>query len=122
MRLYCVVLLERHKKLPTFTVHIFQALLHNSDSEVLLKERFTVAESIFPADVLSHLLSDMLEKQPGNLAVWHGYVNSTQCSLALCTVPVVMQHYTKAMARLHQLRRGAPNAHTKPTEEKILGR
>lgn len=97
-----------------------KALLHNPDSEVLLKERFAVAESIFPADVLSCQLADMLEKQPGNLALWNGYVSTTQCSLAMCTVPAVMQLYTKALTRLHQLRRGAPTAHTKPTEEKIL--
>lgn len=122
MRLYCVILLQHYKIPPPFAIHTFQALLHNPDSEVLLKERFAVAESIFPADVLSRQLADMLEKQPGNLALWHGYVNTTQCSLAMCTVPAVMQLYTKAMARLHQLRRGAPAAHTKPTEEKILGR
>lgn len=81
-----------------------------------------MAESIFPADILSRQLADMLEKQPSNLALWHGYVSATQCSLAMCTVPAVMQLYNKAMTRLHQLRRGAPTALTKPTEEKILGR
>jgi hypothetical protein len=103
------------------SVHIFQALLHNPESEVLLKERFAVAESILPADVLSHQLGDMLEKQPSNLALWHGYMGVTQCSLALCTVPAVMKLYSKAMTRLHQLRRGVPAAQTEPTEEKILG-
>jgi len=50
----------------------------------------------------------------------HGCVSATQCSLAVCTVPAVMQLYNKAMTCLHQLRRGALTAHTKPTEEKIL--
>jgi hypothetical protein len=108
--------------LPTFAICTFQALLHNPESEMLLKERIAVAESVFPADVLSRQLADLLDKQPGNLALWHGYVNTTQCSLAMCTVPTVMQLYTKAMARLHQLRRGAPTSLTKPTEGKILGR
>jgi hypothetical protein len=40
----------------------------------------------------------------------------------MCTVPAVMQLYSKAITRLHQQRRGAPAAQTKPTEEKILGR
>jgi hypothetical protein len=100
----------------------FQALQHNPDSEVLLKERFAIAEAIFPADVMSHQLGGMLEKQPSNLALWHGYISATQCSLAMCTVPPVMQLYNRAMARLHQLRRGAPTAQTKPSEEKILGK
>lgn len=97
-----------------------KALLHNPDSEVLLKERFAIAEAIFPADIISRQLGGMLEKQPSNLALWHGYISATQCSLAMCTVPAVMQLYNRAMARLHQLRRGAPTAQTKPSEEKIL--
>jgi hypothetical protein len=88
----------------------------------LLKERFAIAEAIFPADTLSRQLGGMLEKQASNLALWHGYISATQCSLAMCTVPAVMQLYNRAMARLHQLRRGAPAAQTKPSEEKILGK
>jgi hypothetical protein len=114
--------LRHHNIVSELTIHIFQALLHNPDSEVLLKERFAIAETILPADVLSRQLGDMLEKQPSNLALWHGYVGITQCSLALCTVPAVMQLYSKAMTRLHQLRRGAPAAQTEPTEENIIGR
>jgi hypothetical protein len=105
-----------------FVIHIFQALLHNPDSEILLKERFAIAEAIFPADIMSCQLGSMLEKQPSNLALWHGYISATQCSLAMCTVPAVVQLYNRAMARLHQLRRGAPTAQTKPSEEKILGK
>lgn len=102
--------------------NIFQALLHNPDSEVLLKERFAIGEAIFPADIMSRQLGGMLEKQASNLALWQGYISATQCSLAMCTVPAVMQLYNRAMARLHQFRRGAPAAQTKPSEEKILGK
>ncbi|XP_069697823.1 nuclear exosome regulator NRDE2 isoform X2 [Periplaneta americana] len=97
-----------------------KALQHNPESEILLKERIAVAEAMFPADTLSRQLGDMLEKQPANLALWHGYVAATQCSLAMCTVPAVTQLYNKAMTRLHQLRRGVPAAQTEPTELKIL--
>jgi hypothetical protein len=50
----------------------------------------------------------------------HGCVTATQCSLAVRTLPAVMQLYNNAMTRLHQLRRGTLTAHTKLTEENIL--
>jgi hypothetical protein len=50
----------------------------------------------------------------------HGCVSATHCSLAVCTVPAVMQLYNNAMTQLHQLRRGTLTAHTKFTEEKIM--
>ena len=50
----------------------------------------------------------------------HGCVSAAQCSLAVRTVPAVMQLYNIAMTQLHQLRRGTLTAHTKLSEEKIL--
>lgn len=84
---------------------IDKALTKNPDSELLHREKLKIAVSVFPADELQVQLKDLVEKDKGNIILWQGYIEATQCSMSHCTASSVMNLYTKCLSTLHQLRR-----------------
>ncbi|XP_060526310.1 nuclear exosome regulator NRDE2 [Cylas formicarius] len=96
-----------------------KALTHNPNCEVLLRERLKVAVSAFPADELQLQLKKLVEKDLGNIILWQGYIESTQCSMSHCNTPSVVALYSKCLSTIHQLRRNA-TVDKEVLEESIL--
>ncbi|KAK5650391.1 hypothetical protein RI129_001420 [Pyrocoelia pectoralis] len=96
-----------------------KALTHNPDSEILMRERINTAVGAYPADELHVQLKSLVEKDPGNIILWQGYIEATQCSMSHCNTPAVLKLYTKSLATLHHMRRNSAlqKAHL---EENIL--
>lgn len=65
--------------------------------------------------------SHRLEKDPSSLILWRSLIYSTRNNMAHCTVPIVLKIFTRAIVRLHQLRRGASKEFVQNIEEYILG-
>lgn len=96
-----------------------KALHHNPQCEALMRERLYTAVSVYPADELQIQLKTLVEKEPGNIIMWQGYIEATQCSMSHCNTPAILKLYTKCLSTLHQLRRSSAleRAHL---EESIL--
>lgn len=84
-----------------------KALVHNQNCEDLLRERLNVAVSIYPTDELQLQLKNLVEKEQGNIILWQGYVEATQCSMSHCNTPEVLNLYIKCLSVLHKLRRNS---------------
>lgn len=82
-----------------------KALSYNINCELLDRERLNVAVKAFPADELQMFLNNLVERNKGNIILWQGYIEATQCSMSHCTTPAVLNLYTKCLSILHQLRR-----------------
>lgn len=84
-----------------------RALTHNPNCERLLRERMNIAFSVYPSDELQTELKKLVEKEPGNIILWQGYIEATQCSMSHCNAPAVLKLYVKCLSTLHKLRRNA---------------
>lgn len=84
-----------------------RALTHNPNCERLLRERMNIAFSVYPSDELQTELKKLVEKEPGNIILWQGYIEATQCSMSHCNAPAVLKLYIKCLSTLHKLRRNA---------------
>ncbi|XP_023018350.2 nuclear exosome regulator NRDE2 [Leptinotarsa decemlineata] len=82
-----------------------KAMSFNPESESLHRERLNIVVGTFPADEQQAYLKDLVEKDKGNIILWQGYIESTQCSMSHCNTPAVLSLYTKCLSTLHQLRR-----------------
>lgn len=82
-----------------------KALSLNSSCELLLRERLKIAVGAYPADELQIYLQNLVEKDKGNIILWQGYIEATQCSMSHCSTPAVISLYSKCLSTLHQLRR-----------------
>lgn len=82
-----------------------KALSYNSNCELLHRERLNIAVRTFPADELQMFLNSMVEKNKGNIILWQGYIEATQCSMSHCNTPAVLNLYIKCLSTLHLLRR-----------------
>ncbi|RZB41006.1 NRDE2 -like [Asbolus verrucosus] len=84
-----------------------KALTHNQNCEELHRERLNVAVSIYPADELQVQLKNLVDKEQGNIILWQGYIEATQCSMSHCNTPAVLNLYIKCLSILHKLRRNS---------------
>lgn len=84
-----------------------KALSHNPNCEELLRERLNVAVSIYPSDELQVQLKNLVDKEQGNIILWQGYIEATQCSMSHCNTPAVIQLYTNCLSILHKVRRNS---------------
>lgn len=84
-----------------------KGLAHNPNCERLLRERMNIAFSVYPSDELQTHLKKLVEKEPGNIILWQGYIEATQCSMSHCNAPAVLKLYIKCLSTLHKLRRNA---------------
>lgn len=87
-----------------------------------MRARLLQASAALPADVVSKQLEVLLVQHIDSVDLWRGYIRTTQCSVALCSVPVVLKLYISATEKLHQRRRGTPISVTRLTENSILGK
>lgn len=84
-----------------------KALSHNPDCELLMRERLNITANAYPADELQIHLKKLVEKEPGNIIWWQGYIEASQCSMSHCNIPAVLKLYAKCLSTLHQLRRNS---------------
>lgn len=96
-----------------------KALSHNPNSEALMRERLNTAVAAYPADELQVQLKNLVEKDPGNIILWQGYIEATQCSMSHCNTQAVLKLYSRSLLTLHHIRRNSAlqKAHL---EENIL--
>ncbi|XP_018323794.1 protein NRDE2 homolog [Agrilus planipennis] len=84
-----------------------KALIQNPNCEALLRERLNIAASVFPADELYLQMEKLIEKEPQNIILWQGYIESLQCSMSHCNISAVLKLYAKCLSTLHHLRRNS---------------
>ncbi|CAG9857882.1 unnamed protein product [Phyllotreta striolata] len=96
-----------------------KALLLNINDESLQRERLKITARSYPSDELQMYLKNLVEKDKGNIILWQGYIEATQCSMSHCNTPNVLQLYTKCLSTLHQMRR-ASSVERHLLEESIL--
>lgn len=63
-----------------------------------------LSERFLPADQVANGCVQELTRDPGNLTLWRALVRTTRNSMARCTVPGILQLYTRAISRINQLR------------------
>ncbi|XP_043280437.1 nuclear exosome regulator NRDE2 [Venturia canescens] len=79
---------------------IEKALEINPSSKELLKEKLALMGEIYPADQLSDKIESLLNKNTDNVSLWQAFIMVTQSSVAACTVPKIMNIYTKCFSTL----------------------
>lgn len=55
-----------------------------------------------PADQLSSELETLVNKDSGNILLWESFIMVTQGSIAMCTIPKVLELYSKCFFILRQ--------------------
>ncbi|XP_034937162.1 nuclear exosome regulator NRDE2 [Chelonus insularis] len=78
-----------------------KALEKNAQSNELIKEKLKYMNNLLPADQYSNEIEAMIEKDPGNILLWQELISATRSSVAMCTVPKVINLYSKCFASLH---------------------
>ncbi|KAK9878867.1 hypothetical protein WA026_003698 [Henosepilachna vigintioctopunctata] len=96
-----------------------KALSHNPNSEDLHRKRLNIMVSVYPADELQKHLKILLEKDTGNIILWQGYIEATQCSMSHCNTLSVLNLYILCLSNLHKLKRNT-GFDNKILEESIL--
>ncbi|KAG7198202.1 hypothetical protein KM043_005611 [Ampulex compressa] len=81
---------------------IEKALEQNVDCIKLLELKLYFMSELSPADEFSKQLESMVNKDSGNMFLWQTYIMVTQASVAMCTVPRVMDLYSKCFCVLKQ--------------------
>nr|XP_033323573.1 nuclear exosome regulator NRDE2 isoform X1 [Megalopta genalis] len=88
-----------------------KALEKNIDSTRLLKLKLSLMEELLPADEFSKQLETLVNKDSGNIILWQGLIMATQASIAICTVPKVLDLYSKCFCVLKQKARMNPRVY-----------
>uniref|UniRef100_A0A1B6DW55 Uncharacterized protein n=1 Tax=Clastoptera arizonana TaxID=38151 RepID=A0A1B6DW55_9HEMI len=97
-----------------------KALEANVMSEILIKERFRIAEYTLTREKLIEDLSDLLKKNPSSYILLSLLVKTTKNNVVHCTVPKVLGIFTQAIDQLHQSRRQLTNECVQIVEESML--
>ncbi|XP_053972963.1 nuclear exosome regulator NRDE2 [Hylaeus volcanicus] len=87
---------------------IEKAIEKNSDSIELLKLKLSLMGELLPADEFSKQLETLVNKDSGNTVLWQQFIMVTQASVAMCTVPKVLNLYSKCFCILKQKARTNP--------------
>ncbi|XP_011862923.1 PREDICTED: protein NRDE2 homolog [Vollenhovia emeryi] len=88
-----------------------KALEKNADSTELLKLKLHFMTELTPSDELSNQLEALVNKDSGNLVLWQHFIMVTQASVAMCTVPRVLDLYSKCFGILRQRSRTNPSVY-----------
>lgn len=94
-----------------------KALEKNPDSRVLLKLKLSLTARLMPADQFSNDIETLLNKDSGNIILWQALIMATQASLAICTVPKVLDLYSRCLSSLRQRLR----TNSRLYDEQVLG-
>ncbi|EZA46762.1 hypothetical protein DMN91_004145 [Ooceraea biroi] len=86
-----------------------KALEKNADSKELLKLKLCFMSELTPSDELSNQLEALINKDLGNILLWQHFIMVTQGSVAMSTVPRVLELYTKCFSVLKQRSRMNPS-------------
>ncbi|XP_018052187.1 PREDICTED: protein NRDE2 homolog [Atta colombica] len=86
-----------------------KALEKNTDSKELLKLKLHFMTELTPSDELSNQLKVLVNKDSGNIMLWQHFIMVTQGSVAMCTVPRVLDLYSKCFCILRQRSRTNPS-------------
>lgn len=71
---------------------------------------------LLPADECSKQLETLISKDSGNIVLWQTFIMTTQTSVAMCTVPRVLDLYSKCICILKQKARTNPSIY----DERLL--
>lgn len=93
-----------------------KALENNTDSIELLKLKLHLMGELSPADQFSKEVEMLVNKDTGNIILWQALIMTTQGSIAMCTVPKVLDLYTKCFCTLRQKSRTNPRIY----DERLL--
>ncbi|XP_076760470.1 nuclear exosome regulator NRDE2 [Xylocopa sonorina] len=93
-----------------------KALEKNLESTVLLKLKLSLMGELMPADEFSKQLETLINKDSGNVTMWQEFIMTTQTSVAICTVPRVLDLYSKCFCILKQRARTNPRIY----DERLL--
>lgn len=88
-----------------------KALEKNVDSKELLKLKLRFMTELTPSDELSNQLEVLVNKDSGNIVLWQHFIMVTQGSVAMCTVPRVLDLYSKCFSILRQRSRTNPSVY-----------
>ncbi|KAL6444572.1 hypothetical protein ACFW04_002002 [Cataglyphis niger] len=88
-----------------------KALEKNIDSKELLKLKLRFMTELTPSDELSNQLEGLVNKDSGNIVLWQHFIMVTQASVAMCTVPRVLDLYSKCFCVLRQRARTNPSVY-----------
>ncbi|XP_076302993.1 uncharacterized protein LOC143221427, partial [Lasioglossum baleicum] len=90
---------------------IEKALEKNGESTILLKLKLSFMRELLPADEFSKQLEILINKDSGNVILWQEFIMTTQTSVAMCTVPKVLDLYSKCFCILKQKARINPRVY-----------
>ncbi|XP_029034111.1 nuclear exosome regulator NRDE2 [Osmia bicornis bicornis] len=93
-----------------------KAIEKNVESIELLKLKLSFMGELLPADECSKQLETLISKDSGNIVLWQTFIMTTQTSVAMCTVPRVLDLYSKCICILKQKARTNPNIY----DERLL--
>ncbi|KAL6265282.1 hypothetical protein P5V15_002062 [Pogonomyrmex californicus] len=88
-----------------------KALEKNTDSKELLILKLHFMTELTPSDELSNQLEALVNKDSGNIVLWQHFIMVTQASVAMCTVPRVLDLYSKCFCILRQRSRTNPSVY-----------
>lgn len=77
-----------------------KAIEENAESTLLLKLKLSLMEELLPADEFSKQLETLVNKDSGNIILWQEFIMATQASVSMCTVPKVLDLYSKCFCVL----------------------
>ncbi|XP_032673473.1 nuclear exosome regulator NRDE2 [Odontomachus brunneus] len=86
-----------------------KALEKNGNSNELLKLKLRFMSELTPSDELSNQLETLVNKDSGNIVLWQHFIMITQGSVAMCTVPRVLDLYSRCFSVLRQRSRTNPS-------------
>lgn len=93
-----------------------KAVEKNPESTELLQLKLFFMGELLPADEFSKQLEILVNKDPGNIILWQEFIMTTQASVAMCTVPKVLDLYSKCFCILKHKARTNPRIY----DERLL--
>ena len=94
-----------------------KAIEKNSDSMELLRLKLSFMGELLPADEFSKQLETLVNKDSGNTILWQEFIMTVQASVAMCTVPKVLDLYSKCFCILKHKARTNPRMY----DQRLLG-
>lgn len=88
-----------------------KAMEKNTNSKELLKVKLHFMMELTPSDELSKQLETLVYKDTGNIMLWQHFIMVTQTSVAMCTVPRVLDLYSRCFNVLRQHSRMNPSVY-----------
>lgn len=95
---------------------IDKALEKNVESTELSKLKYFFMGELMPADQFSKELETLVNKNAGDILLWQEFIMVTQASVAMCTVPKVLDMYSKCFCILKHKARTNPRVY----DERLL--